>query len=226
MAEFGRSVKKSHKADFFLDNWYRLWQIGGNFNLTKKENNHQKIITGRCSFVPVLFAVRLFCVAGAQSKKVGESTQRTSHVSVFIRHFLNKPAQNLGILRKLYQDFGLSSAQIETITDGAWQKETVIDALRANGIPRHGSNSFKTSYGQKRVYGFCVEVKKEQKVIEKILSLQKSGKSAEYVASTLNSDGIPSPKGGKWNPCTIRAILERETIILKPEEKPVQLLGG
>ena len=162
---------------------------------------------------------------GAQCQKVDESSHSGSYVSVFIRHFLNKPAQNLGILRKLYQDFGLSSAQIETITDGAWQKETVIDALRANGITRHSTKDFRALYGSRRAYGFRLDNKKERKVIENILSLQKSGKTVWQISTILNSNNVPSPKGKKWHSSTIKALLDREATRVLLTEKTIQTIG-
>ena len=131
----------------------------------------------------------------------------------------------MGILRKLYQDFGLSSAQIETITDGAWQKETVIDALRANGITRHNTKDFRASYGSRRAYGFRLDNKKERKVIENILSLQKSGKTVWQISTILNSNNVPSPKGKKWHSSTIKALLDREATRVLLTEKSNQTIG-
>ena len=70
----------------------------------------------------------------------GEHSHTIPYISIFITHFLNLPAQNLEILRKLYEDLGLSSAQIEKITESQWPKTTVLTTLKKYGIKRHQMN--------------------------------------------------------------------------------------
>ena len=133
-----------------------------------------------------------------------------SYVSIFITHFLNLPAQNLKILRKLYTDLELSSRQIEEITESQWPRDTVLAALRKHEIARHATGSFAKKYGQKKVSGFLLDHRKEQKVIQEILSLRKSGYGFKKIAATLNEQGISGPKGGQWCFQTVRRVFVRE----------------
>ena len=148
--------------------------------------------------------------AGAERQISNKHPGANSYVSIFITHFLNLPAQNLKILRKLYTDLGLSSRQIEEITESQWPRDTVLAALRKHEIARHTTGSFAKKYGQKKVSGFLQDHRKEQKVIHEILSLRKSGNGFKKIASILNKQGISAPKGGKWCFQTVRRVIVRE----------------
>lgn len=52
---------------------------------------------------------------------------------------------------------------------------------------------------------------REYKVVLKIMSLWRSGKSLTAIARHLNDRKISTRMGGKWFHCTIGAIIKRET---------------
>jgi len=58
------------------------------------------------------------------------------YLSVFIAHFLSGPKENIGILRQLFLEFGLSPKKISEFTGGRWARSTIIEALNNNNIKR------------------------------------------------------------------------------------------
>jgi hypothetical protein len=70
---------------------------------------------------------RIKVTNGGGGQSLGERFTPTPYLSVFIPHFLGSPAQNSGILRKLYVDFNLSKEKISQIT--GWSRTSIGDAL-------------------------------------------------------------------------------------------------
>ena len=66
-------------------------------------------------------------------------------------------------------------------------------------------------YGFKRgKTGELVEVRKELTVIRRIFKMRQQGKSYGDIADKLNEDGVPTKRGGKWYPSTVRYIVTNE----------------
>jgi DNA invertase Pin-like site-specific DNA recombinase len=51
----------------------------------------------------------------------------------------------------------------------------------------------------------------EQATVERILELHQTGASLRTIATTLDAEGRPAKRGGKWHPQTIVRVLERAT---------------
>jgi site-specific DNA recombinase len=67
----------------------------------------------------------------------------------------------------------------------------------------------ETPYGFDKVGDKVVPNDDEQEAIELIQKLRDKGYSLRAIAAELDAESIPSKKGGKWNPMTIRNILKR-----------------
>ena len=149
---------------------------------------------------------------GADSPKAEEPLNSMPYVSIFITHFLNYPAQNLEILRKLAIDFRLTPSRIELMTDFQWPKDTVFEALKKNGIKRQGPQiSSRKKFGVKIVQGLYFPNQKEQKIIKEMLALREQGNTFDGIANLFNLRGISGSQGGKWSAATVRAIIKRES---------------
>ena len=138
-----------------------------------------------------------------------EPFPQVSYLSVFIAHFLVSPTENLEILRKFYLEHRLSTLQIEEITDSAWTKPTLIEALKQHQISRDRLPS-RLKYGEKLVGGKRVPHKEEQKIIQQIMALRNKEMSLRAIAKYLNDKNIPSKLGSKWNKTTVAEIINRE----------------
>ena len=67
----------------------------------------------------------------------------------------------------------------------------------------------QTPYGYNRVGDDFVYNSKEQSVISRMRRMRKKGRSFRAIVTWLNSNGVPSKKGGKWYPSSVRNILRR-----------------
>jgi site-specific DNA recombinase len=63
-----------------------------------------------------------------------------------------------------------------------------------------------TPYGFDRIGDLLVINHDEQKVIEQILELRAKGWSFRKIVFMLNSQTVPSKKGGKWHPSAVRSV--------------------
>ncbi|OFZ52112.1 MAG: hypothetical protein A2381_02565 [Bdellovibrionales bacterium RIFOXYB1_FULL_37_110] len=135
-----------------------------------------------------------------------------SYVSVFTIHFLNAPAENYGILRKLYIDLGLSMRDIAELTESAWPKTSILEAVKQCQINKPKSlESLRQKYGVRLVRGKLVSHEKEQSVIKLILKLSGEGWWQRQIAKHLNDKNIKSKTGGRWDKSVVTAIIKRES---------------
>ena len=116
------------------------------------------------------------------------------YVPIIITHFFNKPIQNSGLLRKLYLEKDLSSYEIHKKTN--WSRTSISDALRSLGIEKPNRKAPVLSYGEKLIGTTRVVHKGEQKVIEKMMALSDEGKNFSQISKYLNSNKIPTKRGG------------------------------
>ena len=131
------------------------------------------------------------------------------YVSVFTEHFLNTPAENSGILRKLYLDFDLNMREIVELTDSRWSRTAVVEALKLHGISKANALS-RTKYGEQVVKGEIVPHPRERKVIDLMLRLMDEGQTPYKISKYLNDKGIKGKLGGCWDKSTVRTVIQRE----------------
>mgnify|MGYP000510021020 CR=1 FL=1 len=141
----------------------------------------------------------------------GEPPVATYYVSVFITHFLNTPAQNYEILRKLYLDLNLSVREIVELTDSGWSKTSIVEAIKAYDLLKENPKKMiRLKYGYKIVKGQIKPIKKELEVIKLIKKLHNGGHSIRQIAIYLNNKKIKSKRGGNWDKSVVSAIVKRE----------------
>lgn len=58
---------------------------------------------------------------------------------------------------------------------------------------------------QRRSYNLAAKPSKQ--TLTRIFTMRSKGVTLEAIAKTLNDDGIPTPRGGKWWAATIQNIL-------------------
>jgi hypothetical protein len=149
--------------------------------------------------------IRVFNGSGKRS--LGEPIASISYLSVFIPHFLGRPAENRKILRKLYLDFDLSTYQISELT--GWSRNAISDFLRRENITKDVIKSANLKFGERIVGGFRIPQQSELKVIQKILTLRSNGASFQKIARTLNERGFTAKRGGQWSKTTVHQIYKR-----------------
>lgn len=84
----------------------------------------------------------------------------------------------------------LTSAGIPTLRGGVWRPSTVHAMLDQAGVER-----------KQAVFSL--------QTIKLVVGLRLAGKSLNDIADELESQSIPTPKGGRWWPATVRYVLER-----------------
>lgn len=62
-------------------------------------------------------------------------------------------------------------------------------------------------FGFREVDGRLVEVKREARIVVKILEQRAAGKTLQSIADQLNTDRVKCKRGGKWHPSTIAYIV-------------------
>ena len=74
---------------------------------------------------------------GRGGEIINKLTHNSNYVSIFITHFLNIPAENPGVLWKLYIDLKLSTRDIEKLTQFSWSKTSILEALKKHKIKKN-----------------------------------------------------------------------------------------
>lgn len=148
---------------------------------------------------------------GRATATLNEPHPNLSYISVFITHFFNTPAENYGILKKLYLDLGLSMRQIVAVTDSVWPKTSILDAIKLHDLGKdQGAQMLRVKYGEMLVKGQIVSNLKEQKIIKLIMKLHNDGQSFRKIAKHLNDKKIKSKKGGQWDKSVVTSIVCRQ----------------
>jgi site-specific DNA recombinase len=83
-------------------------------------------------------------------------------------------------------------------------------AGRKQKVAAGGYAAGSPPFGYRIVNGELKIKKNEARVVRKIFRLRRKGWSLQQIVATLNSDGVPTQRGGKWYPGTIKAILENK----------------
>jgi len=101
-----------------------------------------------------------------------------------------------------------------TMTAAFAELERNLTAERTKAALAHKKNHRQayspTPYGFQRIENLLVPDPAEQAVIARILELHVAGASLRSIAATLNAQGVPAKKGGKWHHSAIRYILANE----------------
>ena len=63
-------------------------------------------------------------------------------------------------------------------------------------------------YGYRAEGGELVEDPTEQAVIARMLAMRSSGTSLNTVANTLNHEGVPTKRGGRWSAASVARIID------------------
>jgi len=99
-----------------------------------------------------------------------------------------------------------------------WEREAISE--RTSEALRHlksqGVHIGATAYGATRVDESdangrrrIVPVAEHERVIVRMQELRKTGMTLSAICALLNQEGIPSPRGGTWQPTVVRMILLR-----------------
>jgi DNA invertase Pin-like site-specific DNA recombinase len=65
------------------------------------------------------------------------------------------------------------------------------------------------AFGERSVDGQLVTDEREAAVAARIAELRSGGMSLREIAAQLNTDGLPSKRGGAWSPVTVSRVLAR-----------------
>ena len=105
-------------------------------------------------------------------------------------------------------EMDFSSYQISEIS--GWSRTSISDALRELDIKKETRRGPLPQYGMKKEGTTHVVHKGEQKVIDKMISLNEDGLNFTQIAKYLNNKKIPTKLGGSWHPSTVKDIIKRE----------------
>lgn len=77
----------------------------------------------------------------------------------------------------------------------------------AYGAPRFGTVAIDKE---------LVQAPEEQATIDRIVELDRAGRSLRHITTTLNLEGRPPKRGEKWHPETVRRVLARVAVSATP----------
>jgi site-specific DNA recombinase len=87
------------------------------------------------------------------------------------------------------------------------------------------SNAEKGKATGSRLYGYrsapggdIVIIQEEAEIVRRIFAAYASGETPRDIASSLNADGIPAPRGGQWTASTINGSRQRGNGVLNTEQ--------
>lgn len=97
---------------------------------------------------------------------------------------------------------GMAGMERENIARRTWEGRR--KAAENGRLP-----SGPAPYGYRREAGSMVIVEAEAAVVRRIYRLHRQGKGAWAIASILNTENVPTRKGGTWKPTTVAQILDQ-----------------
>lgn len=83
-------------------------------------------------------------------------------------------------------------------------------AKAATGRKAVGAYAFGYQPGGQRRDRDAAPAPAEMAVVTDILNMRASGETYRDIASALNARGLPTKKGGRWHPMTVRAVVRRQ----------------
>ncbi|WDI44796.1 recombinase family protein [Bremerella sp. P1] len=93
----------------------------------------------------------------------------------------------------------------------AFEREQLSERVSRGKRHWHKDHSNVAPFGYKLDENKLVLVDPEtHPIVEDIMGMREDGLNLSQIASTLNDDGIPAPKGGQWRHSTVSKIVNRE----------------
>ncbi|MBU6429956.1 MAG: recombinase family protein [Cyanobacteria bacterium REEB65] len=91
-----------------------------------------------------------------------------------------------------------------------WEREVIGErtATALAEIKRQGGHVGREAYGFEMRDGRLVVNEAEAAVAARVEEMRASGMTLQAIADVLNSEAIPTKRGGKWAPSTVRNILQ------------------
>jgi DNA invertase Pin-like site-specific DNA recombinase len=130
------------------------------------------------------------------------SVDRTEHAS--LTYAPDDPTRAL--VRRMLGSIAQYEREVIRLRLMAGRQRKALDGGYAGGQPR---------YGYAAVRGQLVKLPAEQTGLQVMRRLRRDGKSYRAIVAELNRRGIP-PRGGQWQPNTVRHILLREELRRPP----------
>lgn len=165
-------------------------------------------------------------------------TVRSGLIDVVLTEDLSRIGRNVGNNDRFFSDMQESGARLIAINDGfdtGERKSRMLGAIKSamaadyidelkdrtkrgmDGLFMAGMSTGGKTYGYHSVPAAdgtdrkrLVIEEAQAKVVLRIFTLYAEGLSQNRIAKALNTDGIPSPRGGKWGHLTIRAMVQNE----------------
>jgi len=168
---------------------------------------------------------------------------RAGRFDIILAEDLDRLSRNQADIAGLYERMQFAGVKLWTVGDGEisemhiglkgtmsalFLKALVLKIHRGMaGRVRAGKNPGGIAYGYRAVRmiddrgepvrGERSIDEQEAAVVRRIFADTLSGKTPREIAAALNSDGVPSPRGGHWNASTIHGSRKRGTGILRQE---------
>lgn len=113
-------------------------------------------------------------------------------------------------LREIEEKTGFAKTSIrEALTSRGLTMRAVHERTSKEGGKASRPRSSIQPYGYTRLDGKLVKEPAEYRVIQKILTLWRSGKSFTSIAKHLNVQKIPTRQGRRWHQATVGKIVRR-----------------
>ena len=150
--------------------------------------------------------------SGGTASNLGQSFFSRPYLSDFIELSRTPSITNKSVLHQKFIIEGLSSHQMAGYF--GCSTTTVKKYLREFDIKKKvltGKSCYNLSFGEKFIKGKIVPCRKERKIIDSIIDMnKKQGLSTCAIAKALNAMKIPKKKRGmKWNHVNVGTILKR-----------------
>lgn len=174
---------------------------GYDFEVVREEGKSAKSIQGRDKLVEALDLLDKHKADVLMAVRMDRLSRDVGDVAALMRHSKRK---GWGII--------LSGERIDTTPDGEFR--THLDAALAQrergmiGLRTREGMAQRKAEGQHMGRSVAPEF---LPTYRRVLALHSEGESLNAIARLLNNEGVPTSKGGKWYPSTVRAIITSET---------------
>ncbi|MER7447072.1 recombinase family protein [Microbacterium sp. NPDC097977] len=174
---------------------------GYDFEVVREEGKSAKSIQGRDKLVEALDLLDKHKADVLMAVRMDRLSRDVGDVAALMRRSKKK---GWGII--------LSGERIDTTPDGEFR--THLDAALAQR--ERGMIGLRTREGmaQRKAEGKHMGRSVEVEFLptyRRVLSMSADGMSLNAIARSLNEEGVPTAKGGKWYPSTVRAIVNSQT---------------
>lgn len=174
---------------------------GYDFEVVREEGKSAKSIQGRDKLVEALDLLDKHKADVLMAVRMDRLSRDVGDVAALMRR---SKRRGWGII--------LSGERIDTTPDGEFR--THLDAALAQR--ERGMIGVRTREGmaQRKAEGKHMGRSVDKAFLptyQRVLSLHADGESLNAIARMLNSEDVPTAKGGKWYPSTVRAIVTSET---------------